>query len=144
MGSCIVQWRSILMETIRCSLHLCFMYRGSMQLKAQKCTRMGCTCSTRRCAMCAAGMVRSSPPVKFVFMSWEVVITMSGAFKLLWSEQDAVVPFLQKNTAKLWIKNAHKVCFYSIYEGAVNSVIIVQYFYTCNRASFIVNKNNKH
>lgn len=30
------------------------------------------------------------------FMSWEVVIKMSGAFKYLWSEQDGNAPFLHK------------------------------------------------
>lgn len=37
-----------------------------------------------------------SLPGKFVFMSLEVVITTSGAFKLLWKEQDGDLPPLQK------------------------------------------------
>lgn len=39
-------------------------------------------------------MVRSSLPGKFVFTSWEVIITTSGVFKLLWSEPDGGVPSL--------------------------------------------------
>lgn len=40
--------------------------------------------------------VPSSPPEKFVFMSWEVIITMSGTFTSHWSKQDGDVPVLQK------------------------------------------------
>ncbi len=36
------------------------------------------------------------PPGKFILVSWEVVIMMSGAFKSLWLEQDGNVPFLHE------------------------------------------------
>ncbi len=81
-------------------------------------------------------IVRSTSPGKFVFKSWEIVITMSGEFESLWSAQDGNVPFLQINSqrlfcnavSKLWIKNVHWVCFYFffstlIYEGVVNSIV---------------------
>ncbi len=41
-------------------------------------------------------MLRSSPPGKFVLTSWQIVITTSGAFKSLWSEQDGDLTFLHK------------------------------------------------
>lgn len=33
------------------------------------------------------------PPGKFVFMSWDDVIMMSGAFISIWLEQDGALPF---------------------------------------------------
>ncbi len=41
-------------------------------------------------------MLRSSPPRTFVLTSRQVVITTSGAFKSLWSEQDGDLTFLHK------------------------------------------------
>ncbi len=41
-------------------------------------------------------MLLSSPPGTFVLTSWQVVITTSGAFKSLWSEQDGDLTFLHK------------------------------------------------
>ncbi len=41
-------------------------------------------------------MVCSSPPGKFIFKSWQVVISTSGAFKSIWLEQEADAPFLPK------------------------------------------------
>ncbi len=41
-------------------------------------------------------MLRSSPPRTFVLTSRRVVITTSGAFKSLWSEQDGDLTFLHK------------------------------------------------
>lgn len=35
--------------------------------------------------------MRSSNPEKLVFTSWEVVLTTSGVFKSLWSDQDGGV-----------------------------------------------------
>ncbi len=50
-------------------------------------------------------MVRSSPPGKFVFKSWQVVISTSGAFKSIWLEQEVDAPFLPK------IQQDFKLCF---------------------------------
>ncbi len=41
-------------------------------------------------------LLRSSPPRTFVLTSRQVVITTSGAFKSLWSEQDGDLTFLHK------------------------------------------------
>ncbi len=81
-------------------------------------------------------MLRSSPPRTFVLTSRQVVITTSGAFKSLWSEQDGDLTFLHKTQwfFKLYIyKMMNEECaslcfffflFYLIYEGDVNWIII--------------------
>lgn len=56
--------------------------------------------------------MHSSPPGKFAFMSWEVVMTTSGVFKYLWSEQNGNAPFLhtiQQDILTLNIQNVHCV-----------------------------------
>lgn len=41
-------------------------------------------------------LVRSSPPRKFLFMRWKVIIMASGVFISLCKKQDGDIPFLQK------------------------------------------------
>ncbi len=42
-------------------------------------------------------MKKRSPPGKFVFISWEVIIVLSGEFRSLWLEKDGDAQNLAKN-----------------------------------------------
>ncbi len=87
-------------------------------------------------------MLRSSPPRTLVLTSRQVVITTSGAFKSLWSEQDGDLTFLQKfnyffnsTSIKWWMKNVHHCvftffCFFNLWRWCKLNNYIFYYNYT--------------